>query len=95
MTYGARTPSKVECEIGYNRKSASSSIAHIVEHDGSYCGCSPFLADSGRSHSETWAGWMVSTTTAFKSPLNASRSVSFPSLAEKAASVFPASYFLR
>jgi len=46
MTYGARTPRKVECEIGYNSKNSRSSFAHAVEHDGSYCGRSPFLAEA-------------------------------------------------
>jgi hypothetical protein len=35
MTYGARVPSKVECEIGYNSMNSRSAFAHVVEHDGS------------------------------------------------------------
>src|SRR5918997_6460381 len=57
--------------------------------------CSPFGAVSGRSHIETWAGCIVSLTTLVKSSLKASRSVSSLSLAEKASSVFLASYLLR
>ena len=95
MTYEARILSKVECEIGYNRKNARSSFAHVVEHDGSYCGCSPFRAGSGRSQSETWAGCIVSLTTLTSSLFSASRSVSSLSVDEKASRVFLASYFLR
>jgi hypothetical protein len=54
-----------------------------------------FEAVSGRSHSETWAGCIVSRTTVTRSSLKASRSVSSLSLAEKAWSVFAASYLLR
>src|SRR5687767_9953992 len=47
----------------------------------------------GRSHREAWAGCTVSLTTPTRSSLKASRSVSSLSLAEKAESVFAASYF--
>jgi hypothetical protein len=55
----------------------------------------PLRGSSGRSHSETWAGCIVSRTTPTKSSLNASRSVSLRNWAEKASRVFLASYFLR
>jgi hypothetical protein len=42
MTYGARVPSNVKCEFGYNRKNARSAFAHVVEHDGSWSVCLPF-----------------------------------------------------
>jgi hypothetical protein len=54
-----------------------------------------FEAVSGRSHKETWAGCIVSLTTSTRSSLKASRSVSSLSFAEKASSVFAASYLLR
>jgi len=54
-----------------------------------------FEAVSGRSHSETWAGCIVSLTTPTRSSLSASKSVSSRSLMEKASRVFLASYFLR
>jgi hypothetical protein len=54
-----------------------------------------FEAVSGRSHSETCAGCMVSLTTPTRSSLKASRSVSFLSVAEKASRVLAASYLLR
>ena len=57
--------------------------------------CLPFEAMSGRNHTETWAGCIVSLTTPTRSPLNASRSVSSLSFAENASRVFLASYFLR
>src|SRR5918998_698557 len=57
--------------------------------------CSHHLRCGGRSHKETWAGCTVSRNTDVTSRFNASRSVSFRSFAEKAASVFSASYFLR
>src|SRR5919107_5617890 len=57
--------------------------------------CSPFEGVSGRSHSETWAGCIVSATTPTRSSLRASRSVSSRKRAEKALRVFAASYFLR
>src|SRR5215204_4791305 len=60
-----------------------------------YCPCPPFEVFSGRSHSETCAGCIVSLTTPTRLPLNASRSVSSLSFAEKASRVFLASYFLR
>jgi hypothetical protein len=59
------------------------------------CLLSPFAAVSGRNHKETCAGCIVSLTTPTRSSLNASRSVSFLSLAEKASRVFAASYLLR
>src|SRR5215211_6262098 len=49
---------------------------------------------SGRNHSETCAGCMVSLTTSTRSLLRDSRSVSFFNLVEKASRVFLASYFL-
>ena len=49
----------------------------------------------GPSHSETWAGCIVSLTTPTRSSLNASRSVSSRNWAEKASRVFLASYLLR
>jgi hypothetical protein len=58
------------------------------------CSLLPLGGNSGRSHSETWAGCMVSFTTPTRSSLSASRSVSSLSLAEKASRVFLASYFL-
>ena len=54
-----------------------------------------FEAVSGRNHSETWTGCIVSRTTPTSSASKASRSVSSLSLAEKASRVFAASYFLR
>ena len=54
-----------------------------------------FVAVSGRSHSETRAGCIVSLTTPTRSSLKASRSVSSRSLAENVSRVFLASYFLR
>jgi hypothetical protein len=69
----------------------------MVEALGQETYSRPLLAlgsGSGRSHKETWAGCIVSATTALRSPLSASRSVSFLSCAEKASSVFRASYFL-
>src|SRR5918992_3791714 len=62
---------------------------------GSYSVCPPFGAVSGRNHTDTWAGCIVSFTTPTKSLLRASRSVSSRSVAEKASKVFLASYFLR
>jgi hypothetical protein len=58
-------------------------------------GCFPFEAVSGCSHREAWACCTVSLATPTRSSLKASRSVSSLSLAEKASSVFAASYFLR
>jgi hypothetical protein len=61
-------------------------------------GYSPLLRlepGSGRSHKETWAGCSVSLTTPTSSSFSASRSVSSLNLAEKASSVFLASYLLR
>jgi hypothetical protein len=55
----------------------------------------PFGAVSGRNHTETWAGCIVSFTTPTRSPFRASRSVSSRSLAAKASRVFLASYLLR
>ena len=43
---------------------------------GDYSFYSPFRGLSGRSHSETWAGCIVSLTTPIRSWLKASRSVS-------------------
>ena len=54
----------------------------------------PLAAESGRSHSETWAGCMLSLTTPTGSSREASRSFSSLSVAEKASRVFAASYFL-
>jgi hypothetical protein len=48
-----------------------------------------------RNHSETYAGCIVSRTSPTRSSLNASRSVSSRSLAEKVSRVFLASYLLR
>ena len=45
-----------------------------------------------RSHSETWEGCSVSSTTPASSLLRVSRSVSSRSLAENASTVFLASY---
>src|SRR5215208_7346211 len=56
---------------------------------------SPFCAGSGRNHKETCAGCIVSLTTPTSSLFSACRSVSSLSFAEKASSVFLASYFLR
>jgi hypothetical protein len=61
---------------------------------GSYSACSPFGAVSGRNHTDTWAGCIVSLTTLVKSSLKASRSVSSLNLDEKASRVLAASYFL-
>ena len=55
----------------------------------------PFDPVSGRSHKLTWAGCIVSLTALIRSSLNASRSVSSLSLAEKVSKAFPASYLLR
>src|SRR5829696_7808949 len=55
----------------------------------------PFGTVSGRNHTGTCAGCIVSLTTPTSSLLRASRSVSSLSLAEKASRVFLASYFLR
>ena len=49
----------------------------------------------GRSHSETWAGCIVSLTALTRSWLKASRSVSSLSFVEKSSRVFLASYLLR
>jgi hypothetical protein len=54
-----------------------------------------FEAVSGRNHKVTWAGCIVSLTTATNSAFSASRSVSSRSLAEKASRVFAASYLRR
>jgi hypothetical protein len=59
-----------------------------------YCPAPPFEVVSGRSHSETWAGCIVSLTTPTRSLLNASRSVSSRSFIENSSSVLAASYFL-
>ena len=59
------------------------------------CPLLPLGGGSGRSHKETWAGCIVSATTPTRSSFKASRLVSSLSLAEKAASVLAASYFLR
>jgi hypothetical protein len=59
-----------------------------------YGTCASLGVASGRNHSETWAGCIVSLTTPTSSPPKASRSVSSRSLAEKASRVFLASYFL-
>jgi hypothetical protein len=56
--------------------------------------CSSFASLSERSQSDTWAGSMVSLTTPTRSALNASRSVSWRNLVEKASKVFLVSYFL-
>jgi hypothetical protein len=53
-----------------------------------YSACSPVGAVSGRNHTETCAGCIVSLTTPNKSLLRASRSVSFFNLVEKASRVF-------
>ena len=53
-----------------------------------------FQAVSGRSHSETCAGCIVSLATDTSSSLSAARSVSSRNRALKAARVFLASYFL-
>jgi hypothetical protein len=64
--------------------------------EATYSGPSlPLAAVSGRNHSETWAGCIVSLTTPTRSLFSASRSVSSLSLVEKASRVFAASYFLR
>src|SRR3712207_2349680 len=56
----------------------------------------PFLETvSGRSHSETCTGCIVSRATPTSSAFNASRSVSSRSLAAKTSRVLAASYFLR
>src|SRR5215211_975455 len=61
-----------------------------------YSGPSLLLGgSSGRSHSETCAGCIVSLTTPTRSSRKVSRSVSFLSLAEKASSVLAASYLRR
>jgi hypothetical protein len=60
----------------------------------SYVVCCSFGTVSGRSHSETWAGCILSLTIPTRSSLNASRSVSSLSLTEKASRVFLASYLL-
>ena len=54
-----------------------------------------FEGVSSRSHSDAWAGCIVSLTTPTKSPLKASRSVSSRKWAEKASRVFLVSYLLR
>ena len=54
-----------------------------------------FAPESRRSHSEAWAGCIVSLTISTKSTPSLSKSVSSLSLAENASSVFLASYFLR
>ena len=59
------------------------------------CTSSFFEAVSGRSHNDTCAGCIVSRITPTSSLFSSSRSVSSRSLAEKAPSVFAASYFLR
>jgi hypothetical protein len=58
------------------------------------CSLLPLGGSWGRSHSETWAGCMISFTTPTRSSLSASRSVSSLSMAEKASRVFLASYVL-
>src|SRR5215213_5713514 len=77
------------------KEDARSSFVHIVKPASSYCGCSLLLAVSDRNHSETWAGCIVSLTNPTRSSLTASRSVLSRRVAEKASSVFLASYFLR
>ncbi len=54
-----------------------------------------YLLFGGRSHNETWAGCIVPRTTPTSSAFNLFRSVSSRSLAEKASSVFAASYLLQ
>ena len=61
----------------------------------SYVVCRSFEAVSGRNHTETRAGCIVSLTTPTRSPLNASRFVSSRSFIENPSRVFLASYFLR
>jgi hypothetical protein len=61
----------------------------------SYVVCRSLEAVSGGSHTDTWAGCIVSLTTPTSSPFNASRSVWSLSLAENASRVFLASYLLR
>jgi hypothetical protein len=56
--------------------------------------CSSFASGSGRNHSETWVGCIVSLTTPTRSSLKASRSVSSRILAEKVSCVFLVLYFL-
>ena len=61
---------------------------YCSQTSGSYSACSPFGVVSGRNHTETWAGCIVSLTTPTRSSLKASRSVSSRSVEEKASRVF-------
>jgi hypothetical protein len=59
------------------------------------CPWLPLRGISGsHGQSETWAGCMVSPTALVKTLLNASRSVSWRCLTEKASRDYAASYFL-
>src|SRR5215208_4639227 len=71
------------------------SIQTLAWLSHSYVVCCSFEAVSGRSHSETWAGCIVSFTTPTTSLLRACRSVSSLSLTEKPSRLFLASYLLR
>ncbi len=88
----ARLDAAVFAAYGWIRKDGSNHAEPRSE--GCYSACSAFEVVSGRNHSETWAGCIVSLTTPTRSPLSASRSVSSRSWAEKASRVFLASYFL-
>ena len=55
----------------------------------------PLGGGSGRCHSETWAGCIVSLTTPTRSLFRASRSVSSRSSIENPSRVILASYLLR
>ena len=64
--------------------------------DGRYwSACSPPEFESGSSHSEAWAGCIVSFTTPTRSSLKDSKSVSSLSIEEKDSKVFLASFLLR
>ena len=69
-------------------------LAQRWVNEGGYSAFSRRGVVSGRNHSETLAGCMVSSTVVTNSAFKLSRSVSSRSLAEKASSVFLASYFL-
>jgi hypothetical protein len=73
---------------------SSKTAGKYAGHRHGCISCSPFASGSGRNHSETCVGCIVSLTTPTKSSLKASRSVSSRILAEKASRVFLASYFL-
>ena len=74
-------------------------VMDVMDEDWGEATCSyPWLPLCGISgshgHSETWAGCMVSPTALVKTLLNASRSVSWRCLAEKASRDYVAYYFL-